>query len=293
MATLRDYLKLHLVVFLWGTTAVMAKLITIPAIEMLFHRTWMSAVGIFIFAWITKKSLKLSFIGVLKMIGIGIIVGIHWIAFFYGGQISTASLSLVGFATCSLWTAILEPIVNRKSVRPLEILLGLLVFAGLYIIFRFEIRFFNGFLLSVLSGFLASVFSIMNERLVRKHSATSIAFYEMAGAFLLVVLFLPYYKFNLANGMQLDLKPSASDWSYLLILSVVCSVFAFTMAVNLMKKLSVFTVQLTLNLEPIYGITLAIFVLNEQKYMTPSFLAGTALIMLAVLSYPILKKRLS
>jgi len=293
MATLRDYLKLHLVVFLWGTTAVMAKLITIPAIEMLFHRTWMSAVGLFIFAWITKKSLKLSFIGVLKMIGIGFIVGIHWIAFFYGGQISTASLSLVGFATCSLWTAILEPIVNRKSVRPLEILLGLLVFAGLYIIFRFEIRFFNGFLLSVLSGFLASVFSIMNERLVRKHSATSIAFYEMAGAFLLVVLFLPYYKFNLANGMQLDLKPSASDWIYLLILSVVCSVFAFTMAVNLMKKLSVFTVQLTLNLEPIYGITLAIFVLNEQKYMTPSFLAGTALIMLAVLSYPILKKRLS
>jgi drug/metabolite transporter (DMT)-like permease len=293
MATWRDYLKLHLVVFLWGTTAVMAKLITIPAIEMLFHRTWMAAVGLFIFAWFTKKSLNISVSSVLKILGVGIIVGVHWIAFFYGGQISTASLSLVGFATCSLWTAILEPIVNRKSIRPLEVMLGLLVFAGLYIIFRFEIRFFNGFLLSVLSGFLAAVFSIMNERLVRKHSATSIAFYEMAGAFLGVLIFLPFYKLYFAEGMQLNLRPAPADWFYLFILSVVCSVFAFTMAVNLMKKLSVFTVQLTLNLEPIYGITLAIFVLNEQKYMTPSFLSGTALIMLAVLSYPALKKKLS
>lgn len=291
MATTGDYLKLHIVVFLWGTTAVMAKLITIPAIEMLFHRTWMAAAGLFIFAWLSKKTLKLSFLSILKILGIGFIVGIHWIAFFYGGQISTASLSLVGFATCSLWTAILEPLVNRKSVRPLEILLGLLVFIGLYIIFRFEFRFFNGFLLSVLSGFLASVFGIMNERLVRNHSATSIAFYEMAGAFLFVLIFLPFYKIYFAADGKLSLVPAPSDWIYLLILSVVCSVFAFTMAVNLMKKLSVFTVQLTLNLEPIYGITLAILVLNEQKYMTPSFLAGTAIIMTAVLSYPMLKKK--
>ena len=134
MARLSDYLKLHVLVFLWGTTAVMAKLITIPATEMLFYRTLFAAAGLLVVALVAGTAVKASFNDTLKMLGIGLVVGLHWIAFFVGGQISTASLSLVGFATCSLWAAVLEPLTQGRAVRPLEIFLGILVMAGLYVI---------------------------------------------------------------------------------------------------------------------------------------------------------------
>lgn len=292
MASVKDYFRLHLIVFLWGTTAVMAKLISIPATEMLFYRTLLAALGLLAVAFVTGTAVRASVTDILKMLGIGLVVGLHWIAFFVGGQISTASLSLVGFATCSLWAAVLEPLTQGKSISPLEVLLGILVMAGLYIILHFEFRFYNGLLLSVASGFLAALFSVMNFHLVRRLPSITIAFYEMAGAFLLVACFLPFYKNYFAGG-KLEMIPAGMDWVYLFVLSMVCSVFAFTQAVSLMKKISVFTLQLTLNLEPVYGIFLAILLLGEDRYMGPSFIGGTALIMLAVLSYPALKRKFS
>ena len=291
MARFSDYLKLHFIVFLWGTTAVMAKLITIPATEMLFYRTLLAAVGLYAVALVSGISIRSSVADQLKMLGIGLIVGLHWIAFFVGGQISTASLSLVGFATCSLWAAILEPLTQGKSIRPLEIFLGVLVMAGLYIILHFEFRFYSGLLLSVASGFLAALFSVMNFSLAQRLPAVTVAMYEMAGAFLMVSLFLPIYKSYFAEGGMLQMIPAPMDWFYLFILSVFCSVFAFTMSVSLMKKISVFTLQLTLNLEPVYGILLAVLLLDEHRYMGPSFFIGTGLIIIAVLSYPVLKNK--
>lgn len=288
---LRDYLKLHFVVFLWGTTAVMAKLITIPATEMLFHRTWMAAAGLLVLALVSRSVLKYALGDLLRMLGIGLIVGLHWVAFFVGGQISTASLSLVGFATCSLWAALLEPMVNRQPVRVLEVFLGLAVMAGLYIIFQSEFHFMTGFLLSIFSGFLAAVFSIMNSKLVKRISSVAIAFYEMSGAFLFVVIILPLYQLYYAEGGKLQMVPAPTDWIYLLVLSLFCSVFAFTMSVDLMKRLSVFTVQLALNLEPIYGIILAVILLGEGSVMGATFYVGTAVILIAVLIYPWLKNR--
>lgn len=291
MAQFSDYLKLHLIVFLWGTTAVMAKLISIPATEMLFYRTLLAAVGLLVVAVVSGTVIRASPKDILKMLGIGMVVGLHWIAFFVGGQISTASLSLVGFATCSLWAAILEPLTQGKSVRPLEIFLGILVMAGLIIILHFEFRFYLGLLMSVFSGFLAALFSVMNFHIVRRLPSVTIAMYEMAGAFLLVCLFLPFYQYYFADNAKLQMIPVAVDWFYLFILSMVCSVFAFTASVGLMKKISVFTLQLTLNLEPVYGILLAVILLGEDRYMGPSFFIGTGLIMLAVLSYPALKRK--
>ena len=291
MASASDYLKLHIVVFLWGTTSVMAKLVSMPATEMLVYRTFLAAAGLLAVAAVWRVSLRVSAADVFRLLGIGMVVGLHWAAFFVGGQYSTASLSLVGFATCSLWAAILEPLVNRQPIRPLEIFLGLAVLAGLYLIFRFEFHYWVGFLLSVLSGLLAAVFSILNFRLVRRIPSVTIAFYEMAGAFLFMVLMLPLYKITFARNGVLDLSPEPTDWIYLAILSLLCSVFAFTMSVNLLKKVSVFTVQLLLNLEPVYGIMLAVMVLGEHRMMGPGFFAGTAIILAAVLSYPLLKKR--
>ena len=292
MARLSDYLKLHVLVFLWGTTAVMAKLITIPATEMLFYRTLFAAAGLLVVALVAGTAVKASFTDTLKMLGIGLVVGLHWIAFFVGGQISTASLSLVGFATCSLWAAVLEPLTQGRAVRPLEIFLGILVMAGLYVILHFEFRFYAGLLLSVASGFLAALFSVMNFHLVKRLPSITIAMYEMAGAFIMVTLFLPFYQYYFAENGRLQMIPVGMDWFYLFILSVVCSVFAFTMSVDLMKRISVFTLQLTLNLEPVYGILLAVILLGEDRYMGTSFIIGTGLIMVAVLSYPMLKRKI-
>lgn len=291
MASTSDYLKLHVVVFLWGTTSVMAKLVSMPATEMLVYRTMLAALGLLVVALWTKAQLRYSTADILRMLGIGVVVGVHWVAFFVGGQYSTASLSLVGFATCSLWAALLEPLAKGQRIRPLEIILGLVVLAGLVLIFRFEFRYWQGFLLSVFSGLLAAVFSIMNSRLVDRIPSTTIAFYEMAGAFLFVVALLPVYQLTYSNTGVLDLTPEPMDWIWLLILSMFCSVFAFTMSVHLLKKVSVFTVQLLLNLEPIYGIILAILVLDEHTMMGPGFVAGTLVILSAVLSYPGLKSR--
>lgn len=291
MATTADYLKLHVVVFLWGTTSVMAKLVSMPATEMLVYRTAMAALGLMAVAFISGAMLKQRPVDILRMLSIGMVVGLHWVAFFVGGQFSTASLSLVGFATCSLWAAILEPLANGRRIRPIEIFLGTVVLFGLYLIFRFEFRYWVGFLLSVFSGLLAAVFSIMNSRLVNRIPSVTIAFYEMAGAFLFVVCLLPLYRVTYSVTGVLDLTPEPMDWIYLFILSMFCSVFAFTMSVALLKKVSVFTVQLLLNLEPIYGIFLAVLVLDEHRMMGWGFAAGTMVILLAVFSYPLLNKR--
>ncbi|MFM7196156.1 MAG: DMT family transporter [Bacteroidota bacterium] len=290
-ASIGDYVLLHVIVFLWGTTAVISKLVSVPATEMLFFRTLAAAIGLLVLALATRTSLRASGSDLLKMLGIGFIVGIHWVAFFVSAQITTVSISLIGFATCSLWAAILEPIVNKQRIRGIELFLGVLVLSGLYIIFHFEFRFYAGLLLSVLSGFLAAVFSVMNFHLVRRTSATSIAFWEMTGAFLLVTAFLPVYRDHFAADGILRMSLVPMDWLYIGFMSIVCSVFAFTMSVQLMKKVSVFTVQLTLNLEPVYGIFLALMVLGEGQYMGWSFIAGAGLIMSAVLSYPLLKNR--
>lgn len=293
MATVSDYLKLHVVVFLWGTTSVMAKLVSMPATEMLAFRTLLAALGLLVVALWTKSQLRHSMSDTLRMLGIGMIVGLHWVAFFVGGQLSTASHSLVGFATCSLWAAVLEPISKGQRVRLLEIILGLVVLAGIVLIFKLEFHYWQGFLLSVFSGLLAAVFAIMNAQLVNRIPSTTIAFYEMTGAFLFVLALLPIYQQTYSITGTLDLIPEPMDWLWLFILSMFCSVFAFTMSVHLLKKLSVFTVQLLLNLEPIYGIVLAILVLRENNLMGTGFVAGTLLILSAVLSYPWLKSRFS
>jgi drug/metabolite transporter (DMT)-like permease len=142
----------------------------------------------------------------------------------------------------------------------------------------------------VLSGFLAAAFSVMNSRLVRRVSATAISFWEMTGAFLLVSGFLPFYSLFFTDGKGLDMALNTMDWIYITFMALVCSVFAFTMAVDLMKRISVFTVQLTLNLEPIYGMLLAIALLDEGRHMGWSFITGAGLILSAVFSYPLMKK---
>lgn len=287
-----DYLKLHFIVFLWGSTAVIGKLISIPAVEMIFYRMLLASLGMIALMLIKKESFLIPTKDIVKLLLVGILVATHWIAFFGSGQVSTASVSLVGFATASLWTAILEPLANRKKIQPLEIGLGVFVIIGLYIIFSFDFDYFLGLGLGILSGLLLAIFAVINSHLVRRIPSATITLYEMIGGFLFTSAFLPFYKMFWANGKELQLSPTQMDWLYISILAIVCSVYAYSLSVELMKKISVFTIQLALNLEPVYGIIMAVILLNEGKYLNTPFYIGTTIILLAVLMHPYLKNRL-
>jgi drug/metabolite transporter (DMT)-like permease len=169
--------------------------------------------------------------------------------------------------------------------------LGLLVITGLYIIFSFDFQYKLGLVLGIAAGFSSALFSVFNAKLVQRIPAYTITFYEMIGAGLAIALFLPLYQVTWAENHQLQLIPQPMDWLYIALLAGVCSVYAYSVAVELMKKISVFMLQLSLNLEPIYGIIMALIIFKDKEKMGLNFYLGAALIVSAVLLYPVLKGR--
>ena len=291
MASRADYFKLHFIVFLWGFSGILGKLVTIPAFEMVFYRSILSAFGIGIVMLIAKEKFRVTGKDFISLMFIGFLVAIHWVAFFASARVSNVSVSLVGFATNSLWTALLGPLFNRSVVKKFELMLGLVVIFGLYIIFSFDFQYHLGLLLGVLAGFTSAIFATFNGRLVKRIPALTISFYGMLGAFIGLSLFLPLYKITWAGNGTLHLIPSFMDWIYMAILSGACSVYAYTTAVELMKKISVFLIQLTLNLEPVYGIIMAVIIFGSEERMGVNFYIGTLIILGAVVSYPFLRRK--
>lgn len=293
MATTTDYLKLHFVVFLWGFTAILGKLVSIPSVEMVFYRTLLAAIGMCAVIIVMRGSFKVSTSDLIKLILTGFIVALHWLTFFASGRISNPSTSLVGFATCSLWAALIEPFAKKSKIQYVEVGLGVVVIVGLYIIFSFDFQYPMGLFLGILSGVTCAIFSVINSQLVSRVSSLTITFYEMIGACLGVAVFFPLYVNQWAPDGTLHLTPSLTDWLWIGILSLVCSVYAYAVAINLTKKLSVFFIQLTLNLEPVYGIILALIVFGEKEVMSWNFYLGTIVILRAVVAYPFVKTRFS
>lgn len=289
MATVSDYLKLHFIVFLWGFTAILGLLISIPAVEMVFFRTLLAAIGMATLIYFTKGVFKLPTSDFLKIVFTGFIVAAHWILFFYSARVANASVSLVGFATGSFWTALIEPLAGKQKVNLIEIGLGILVVAGLYIIFSFDFQYQLGLTFGILSGLTVAIFAVINSNLVKRISPLTITLYEMVGATIATGFFLPFYQIFTSADDQLHIYPSGMDWFYLSILALVCSVYAYTAAIELMRRVSAFAVQLTLTMEPVYGIIMAVIVFGEREKMNGNFYIGAAVIISAVLLYPFLK----
>jgi drug/metabolite transporter (DMT)-like permease len=290
MASSTDYFKLHFIVFLWGFSAILGKLVSIAAVEMVWYRSIFAALGMAAVIFFSRGTFKVSRPDLFKLFAIGAVVSLHWIAFFGSARVSNVSVSLVGFATNSLWAALLEPWFNRTQIKKYELLLGLMVIAGLYIIFSFDFQYKLGLLLGILAGFTSALFSVFNSRMVKRNSARTITFYEMVGVILATGIFLPFC--DLAGiDLRLPALPSGMDLLYIAILAGVCSVYAYTVAVELMKRISVFMIQLTLNLEPVYGIIMAVLIFGQQEKMNLNFYVGTMVILAAVITYPLVKKR--
>lgn len=285
--TTKDYLMLHFVVLIWGFTAILGVLISIPAVEIVFYRTLLASMTIGLIFFVRKTNIRLPPKQLIKIITTGFIISIHWMLFFWSARVATVSVALAGFATCSLWTAFLEPLANKTKLKWYEILLGLVVISGLYVIFRFEFGYWIGLTMAVTSAFLGALFTVINAKLIKRHSPFILTFYEMIGACLFSVLFFPIYS-NFLTTDGLNLKLIGYDWLWLMLLAGVCTVYAFSVSVELMKRLTAFAVNLTVNLEPVYGIILAVIIFGEQEKMTGGFYLGTLIILLAVCTYPVI-----
>lgn len=282
----KDYAMLHFIVMIWGFTAILGLLISLPSLEVVFYRTLLASVLIGLgFAW-KKSSLRVSRTELWKIMGTGVIVALHWVLFFGAARVSTASVCLAGMATTSLWTALIEPLANRKPVKLFEIFLGLMVLSGLYVIFRFELDYWLGLLMAVISALLGAVFSVINSKLTNRHEPFVLTFYEMLAACLFAGLLLSVYPLVFPEE-SLQLIPQGMDWLWLALLSGVCTVYAFSVSVELMRRISAFAVNLTINLEPVYGIILAVIIFGEKEQMTGGFYLGTLIILVSVLIYPV------
>jgi len=290
-ASLKDYLHLHFLVFLWGFTAILGLLILIPPVEVVFYRTFLSALGLAMVMFVNKISFKIGRIEILKILGTGFLIAAHWILFFASARVSTASVCLAGMATTAFWTSLLEPLVLKRSIKWFEMILGLVVMAGLYIIFHFEVRYSLGLIMASGSALLAAIFTVINSRFILRHNHYTITFYEMAGAMIGTGLFFPVYIHWFSETGVLNLSINWMDFMYISILAFVCTVYAYSASIQLMKRISAFVVNLTVNLEPVYGIILAFLIFGDKERMVPGFYIGALVILLSVLAYPVLNRR--
>ena len=291
-AHFRDYLLLHFIVFIWGFTAILGKLIQIPALELVLYRTLFAFVPLGILMAVRKRNFVIGGREVAKILGTGVLIGLHWIFFFASVKVSTVSVCLAGMATATLWTSILEPVMGKRKIRLFEVFLGIIIIFGLYVIFRFEFDHIIGLIFAIFSAFLAALFFVINSKFAIKHDHYMVTFYEMVGAFLGAAIFLPAYAYWLADDYAINLAANHMDFVYLLILALVCTVYPLAVSVELMKRLTVFSINLTINLEPVYGIILGVIIFGEKEKMSGGFYLGTLIILLAVIIHPFIQRHI-
>jgi drug/metabolite transporter (DMT)-like permease len=283
----RNLLILHFTVFIWGFTGILGALISISAVQMVWYRVLIASITLFLYFTFSKVSLKVTRKQFLQFFFIGSIVALHWILFFHAIKVSTVSVTLVCLSSFTLFTAILEPIIKRKPVLVADIVIGLIIILGIYLIFKFETQYTLGIIFGLSAALGASVFNIFNSTLVQDTEPQIISFYEILGAFFWISIYRLY-----DGTLQLErFNLSGKDWLYLILLGTICTALAYVAGVSVMRTLSAFRVALITNLEPVYGIMLAFLFFGNKETMTLGFYFGAVLILGAVFLYPIYKTR--
>lgn len=275
----KAFIQLHIAVLLAGFTAILGKLIDLNEAWIVWWRLLLSIAclwGILIFK---KELIKINWKDVLKLFGVGGIVALHWL-FFYGSiKYSNVSVGVTCLSAIGFFTSILEPLIRRRRIDIVEVLLGLLTILGIYLIFDFYPEYKVGIIFGVISALLACLFPIFNKTILNRFSPKIMTTYEMTGGLLVLSCVIPLY---LAYFPAAYFIPTVSDWFWLVILAVFCTVFAFILSLNSLKHLSAFTTNLTYNFEPIYSIIMAFIIFKENKFLGPGFYYGFTLILLAV-----------
>ncbi|WP_149913251.1 DMT family transporter [Sphingobacterium cavernae] len=283
----RNLFILHFTVLIWGFTGVLGSLISTPALQLVWYRVLIAAITLIGYHFIIRKKMIVPTKDILKFMGVGLLVGLHWVLFFQAIKVSTVSVTLVTLSSLTLFTSILEPLFYRRKLSIGDIIVGIVIIFGIYLIFKFEFQYWLGISLGLCAALCASIFSILNGKMVQKTSPSIITQYEMIGAFIGVSIVL------LVTG-QFDehMILSSKDFFYLFILGSICTALAYVLGVAVMKELSAFTVALVTNLEPVYGIVLAFFFIGSTEKMSVGFYAGAIIILSAVFVYPTLKTKI-
>lgn len=284
----RNLLLLHFIVFVWGWTAVLGKIITLPALQLIWIRVIIAFAGILMYVLLKGIPLfALSSKIVLQLVLIGLLVGLHWVCFYGAVKASNVSITLACFSTGTLFTSLIEPIVFKRKVLWYEIFFGLVVIGALLMIFNVETKYALGILLGVGAALTSSCMAVVNSIMSRKNIGSGIiSVYEMIGCWACISVFI----FSLEPETATFSGISTKDWFYLVLLAVGCTTVPFVIGVYILKKISPYTMSLTLNLETIYGIVFAYFIFQNTEKMSSAFYIGASIILAVVFADSYIKR---
>lgn len=282
---LKNQIHLHFIVFIWGFTAILGALISVSAIPLVFLRVVLASFTLAIFFLIKRMTFKIDKVGLLKLLLGGVLIALHWITFFHAIKVSNISTTLVTMSTSAVFVALFDPLFNNRKILGYEVLLAAFALVGFVIIFQISDEYRLGVFYALISAIILAFFSILNGKNIKKYKAEHIAFYELffASIFIFIVLLI---QGDLINSIS---KISLSDLMYLLILATICTAYPFVVVTNLLHKMSPFTIVLTNNLEPVYGIILAILIFGSKEKMDRTFYLGALFIFSAVILNGLMK----
>lgn len=282
------YLKMHSAIFLWGFTGLLGKLISLNEGLLVWYRLFISSLAIAIMLLVSKKIPSLKWKEVLRIGGIGFIVMLHWVTFYGSIKLSSISVAMICLSSIALFASIIEPLVNKTRFDYVDIVFSLFALAGIATIYHSDLSASAGIIVGVTSALLSAIFSTLNKRIAGNYEALTISLVELSSGLLLLTVLMPFY---LAIQPATHYLPDFSDSIYLLILSLVCTVLTWILSLDALRKVSAFTMGLALNLEPVYGIILAVLFAGEGKILNEGFYYGALIIMITVVLHTVYKFR--
>ena len=263
-----------------GLTGVLGRLISLNAGLLVWYRLLLTAPSLWLLALLRRKPVRVGGPDLWRIVGIGGIAALHWVTFYASIKYSNVSVALVCFSAVGFFTAVIEPLIMRHRVDKVELLLGFLVIVGIFFIFQLDPHYKTGILVGLVSALLGSLFPVLNKRILERVPPETLTLYELTGGFAALTLLMPLYLYLFPAP---SLMPGLEDWGWLLVLSWACTVLAFNLSMSALQKISAFTVNLSYNLEPVYGILLAFVLFREDKYLGSGFYVGFALIVISIL----------
>jgi len=272
-------LQLNIAVFLWGFTGVLGRVISLDQTWLVWYRLLITVISLWILYAITRKIKKVRFRSMLFIGCIGFIQALHWVCFYGSIKYSNITIALTTLSTSALLASLIEPLILKRKFDPVEIFLGLFAIAGIVIIYNTHLQFSIGIIIGLVAAVLTVLVSVLNKKIIDRYEPEQITLYQLTGGFVGISLILPLYQKYFPEH---NYHPGTLDWLWLFVLSWVCTIMTFYLYIRSLKKISAFTMNLTLTLEPVYGIILAFLIFQENRLLSNWFYAGFALIALAV-----------
>ena len=284
----KAYWMLHSAVFLFGFTGILGQLITLEESLLVWYRMGLTAIMMFAYIKLIGVFKILPFEELKKIASVAMLITFHWLTFYGSIKYGSVSVAMICLSSLALFTALLEPLINKTKLRQEELIFSVIALAGIVVMFRSLSNQWLGIILGLISAVFSALFTIFNKSLIKYYDARLLSFYEISSGFLMLTILLPVISIVLPFD---HFVATSYDWLWLLILSLFCTVLAFNLSLSSLRHLSPFTVNLAINLEPVYGIALAFMIFNEHKMLNFGFYVGSALIMLSVLAEMYMKRR--